>query len=358
MIIHNELKKELLAWDNTKPIYKQFEQKCEILTNLSGLIISPEDYQIQYEAQKSSVNKYMDLQDELYRFLYHKYPNVEFAMAGRLKSPFSYYEKVIRKFIEQLLKDEYKIVKVLDVYAMKVLLTNINYPIDKVSVDMQGIYIDCGPNEFRIEKDDCFEFSHEGNTISAVVKEGASNIYIDHVTPHICTTTRDKKDLILPLSLASIYKKSSKEHLVKYCYKFQEDIGEFCNHKKFETKKMKDYIEKEKPSGYASLQWSFYSEEDALGIECQTRTLDMEIFNNKERAEYYKPDEHKLTKNALQKMPYFALTTRVNFAEEGFTTWRWNDEECFEYLYGIPLKEYRKQMQPTVQFKEKEDGAR
>ena len=109
---------------------------------------------------------------------------------------------------------------------------------------------------------------------------------------------------------------------------------------------------------------SLYAVGDILGstdcfiCEADLYVSDMEIFNNKERAEYYKPDEHKLTKNALQKMPYFALTTRVNFAEEGFTTWRWNDEECFEYLYGIPLKEYRKQMQPIVQFKEKEDGAR
>lgn len=357
MIIDEKVKEKLMTWNDKEPIYKQFEQKCRALSKISGLIIDPDDYQVQYEAHKSSVNKYMDLQDELYGFLYKKYPNVEFAMAGRLKSPFSYYEKVIRKFIEQLSKDEYRTVEVLDVYAMKVFLLNINYPIDKVSVDMEGIYIDSGANEFRIEKDDCFEFLHDGNAINAVVKEDVSNIYVDNVTPHICTT-RNNKEFDFPLNLATTYKKSSKEHLIKYCYKFQDDIAKFCNDKKFATKKMKDYIENPKPSGYTSLQWSFYSEEDALGIECQTRTYDMEKFNNEEREAVYKPNEHKLTKNALQKIPYFALSTRVNFAEEGFTTWRWDIEDCFEYLYGIPLKEYRKQTQPTVQFKEKEDGAR
>lgn len=363
MVIDEKVKEKLLTWNDLEPIYKQFEQKCSTLSKISGLIINPDDYQIQYEAQKSSVNRYMDLQDELYGFLYKKYPNVEFAMAGRLKSPFSYYEKVIRKFIQQLAKDEYRIVEVLDVYAIKVFLLNINYPIDKVSVDMEGIYIDSGANEFRIEKDDCFEFLHKGNTISAVVKEGASNVYVDHITPHICAT-RNKQEFDFPLNLATAYKKSSKDHLVKYCYKFQDDIAQFCNDKEFVTRKMKDYIENEKPSGYASLQWSFYSKEDALGIECQTRTYDMEKFNNKEREEFYKPDEHRLSRNALMKVPRFALTTRTNFSEEGFTTWRWNEDECFEYLFGTSIKEYRKQMQPTVEFKKEtptrtpDDGAR
>ncbi|MCI9286826.1 MAG: hypothetical protein HFJ57_02420 [Clostridia bacterium] len=363
MIIDENVKNRLLTWNDDEPIYKQFEEKCATLSQISGLVITPDDYQVQYEAQKSSVNYYMDSQTELYGFLYKKYPNVEFAMAGRLKSPFSYYEKVIRKFIEQLSKDEFRIVEVLDVYAIKVFLLSINYPVDKVSVDTEGIYIDSGANEFRIDKDDCFEFIHKGKVITALVNEGATNVYVDNSTPRICTT-RNNEDFDFPLNTANTYKKSSKEHLVKYCYKFQEDIAAFYNDKNFNTRKMKDYIASPKDSGYSSLQWSFYSEDESLGIECQTRTYDMEKFNNKEREYGYKPNEHKLSRNALKKVPRFALTTRTNFSEEGYTTWKWDEAECFEYLFGTSLKEYRKKMLPTVEFKnealkrEKEDETR
>lgn len=351
MIIDEAVKKQLLTWNDDEPIYKQFEEKCATLSHLSGLVIDPDAYQVQYEAQKSSVNYYMDLQNELYGFLYKKYPNIEFAMAGRLKSSFSYYEKVIRKYIEQLSKDECRIVEVLDVYAIKVFLLNINYPIDKVSIDSEGIYIDSGANEFRIDKDDCFEFMHEGKVITALVNDDATNVYVDNSTPHICTT-RNNEAFDFPLNTATTYKKSSKEHLTKHCYKFQEDIATFYNDKNFITRKMKDYIASPKPSGYSSLQWSFYSEDESLGIECQTRTYDMEKFNNMEREEAYKPNEHKLTKNALKKVPRFALTTKTNFSEEGYTTWKWDESECFEYLFGTSLKEYRKKMQPTVEFKD------
>lgn len=355
MIIDENVKNKLLTWNDDEPIYKQFEEKCATLSKLSGLVIDPYTYQVQYEAQKSSVDYYMDSQSELYGFLYNKYPNVEFAMAGRLKSPFSYYEKVIRKYIEQLSKDEFRIVEVLDVYAIKVFLLNINYPVDKVSIDTEGIYIDSGPNEFRIDKDDCFEFIHEGKAITALVNEGATNVYVDNSTPRICTT-RNNEDFDFPLNKATTYKKSSKEHLTKYCYKFQEDIATFYNDRKFTTRKMKDYIASPKASGYSSLQWSFYSEEESLGIECQTRTYDMEKFNNIEHEEVYKPNEHELTRNALKKVPRFALTTRTNFSEEGYTTWRWDEAECFEYLFGTSLKEYRKKMQPTVEFKKDNSG--
>lgn len=360
MIIDKDIKNRLLTWNDEEPIYKQFEEKCATLSKLSGLIINPDDYQIQYEAQKSSVDYYMNLQNELYGFLYKKHPNIEFAMVGRLKAPFSYYEKVIRKYVEQLSKDEFRIVEVLDVYAIKAFLLNINYPIDKVSVDSEGIYIDSGANEFRIEKDDCFEFTNNEKTINAIVSEGASNLYVDTSVPHICTT-RNNEDFDFPLNSATMYKKSSEKHLVKYCYEFQTDTATFFNERKFTTRKKKDYIASPKASGYSSLQWSFYSEEESLGIECQTRTYDMEKFNNMEREYGYKPNEHKLSRNSLKKIPRFALTTQTSFSEDGYTTWKWDDSECFEYLFGTSLKEYRKKMQPTVEFKDntlKEDEVR
>lgn len=352
MIIDEKIKTRLLSWNDNEPIYKQFERKCASLTRISGVVINPIDYQLQYELHESSVDTYVDFQTELYGTLYEKYPNVEFGMAGRLKSSFSHYEKVIRKFVELFQRDEFKTAQILDDYAIKIFILSINYPVDKISVDSEGIYIDSGADEFRIDDGDCFEFLYKDKPINVLVKEGASNVWIDNTIPYIRTVKNDE-EIILPLNTATQYKKSTKDHLVDFCRDFQKDVEDFYNSKGFDTKKRKDYISKPKPSGYSSRQCSFYSEEQELGIECQIRTYDMERFSNEEREYGYKPSENKLSSNSLNKIPRFALTTR--FAD-GYYTHRMTDAECFEYIFGTSLKEYRKQMKPTITFKN--DGAR
>lgn len=359
MIINERVKRNLLTWNDEEPVYKQFEKKCEKLSSLTGLVIDPLDYQLQYKLHESRKSEYIDIQTRLYARLYKKYPNVEFGMSGRLKSPFSHYEKVIRKFVEQFEKDEIRPVSILDDYAMKIFLKHINYSIDKVSVDSDGIYIDSGAYEFRFSDGDSFDFEYEGKTLNIVVKEGASNIWLDHTTPYICTT-RNGKEIQVPLSLAKTYKRSTKEHLVKYCYEFQKDIERFYNKENFITKKKKDYIDTPKESGYASLQMSFYNEEKNLGIECQTRTYDMERFNNEEREYGYKPNEHTLSRNSINQISRFALTTK--FKNGGFQTYDMSDPECFKLIFGTTMEEYSKRMKPTLTPKEdnerKDDGSR
>lgn len=357
MIIDEKIKSKLLSWNDNEPIYKQFEKKCATLSKISGLIINPIEYQLQYQLHEAALDEYVDFQTELYKTLYEKYPNVEFGMSGRLKSPFSHYEKVIRKFIDLIQKDELKPVQILDDYAMKIFILSINYSVDKISVDSNGIYIDSGADEFRISDGDAFEILYKGKPINIIVNNGATNVWIDNNIPYISTVIDDQK-VTLPLNIATTYKKSGKENLVNYCHDFQDDVEEFYNNHGFVTKKRKDYISNPKPSGYASRQSSFYSEEEELGIECQIRTYDMEKFSNAERKYGYKKNESKLSNNSINRLSRFTLTTR--FAD-GFTTYRMTDAECFEYLYGISLQEYRKQMKPTLAFKDdksKNDGAR
>lgn len=381
MIFNERVKHNLLTWNDKEPIFKQFEKKCEKLSNLTGLVIDPYAYQLQYQLHVANKNYFINLQTKLYEMLYKKYPNVEFGMAGRLKSPFSHYEKVIRKFVYQFEKDEIRPVSILDDYAIKIFLRHINYPIDKLSIDDEGIYIDYGTNEFRFKDGDAFVFEHEGKSLTIAVEKGASNIWIDHTTPYICTT-RNGKEISIPLDLATTYKRSSDEHLVKYCYEFQDATENFFNtlideNKKDEneksttkkdeiiddsyiTKKKKDYIENRKESGYASLQMSFYSKRRNLGIECQTRTQDMERFNNEEREYGYKPNEHTISYNSLSQTSQFTFTTK--FKDGGFQTFEMSEGECFELIFGIPLDEYSKQMMPTLTPKKdnerKDDGAR
>lgn len=367
MIINERVKRNLLTWNDDEPIYKQFEKKCEKLSDLTGLVIDPLDYQVQYKLHESRKSEYIDLQTKLYAKLYKKYPNVEFGMSGRLKSPFSHYEKVIRKFVQQFEKDEIKPVSILDVYAIKVFLRHINYPVDKISVDSEGIYIDSGANEFRFSDGDSFDFEYNEKTHNVVVQAGASNIWIDNSIPHISTTIDDEPVDFL-LNTAKTYKRSTEQHLIKYCYEFQKEIEKFFNTLKskdkqdnsFVTKKKKDYIETRKESGYASLQMSFYNEKKNLGIECQTRTHDMEKFNNEEREYGYKPNEHKLSRNSISQISRFALTTR--FKNGGFQTYDMSDPECFELIFGTTIEEYSKKMKPTLTSKEgttiEDDGAR
>lgn len=347
MLMDEKVKNRLMKWNDDEPIFKQFERKCATLTRLSNLIIDPNDYQLQYNIHESSLDDFIQLQTDLYGFLYEKYPHLDFGMAGRFKSPFSHYEKVIRKFIDLFQKDDFQAVEIMDDYAIKVFLLSLNYPINKISIDSEGIYIDSGPDEFRIIDGDCFEIPFESKKLNISVQENARNVWIDNNTPYICAN-RNGKDIYLPLSTATTYKKSSKEDLVPYCNDFQKDIESFYESQGFETKKRKDYIARPKPSGYASLQCSFYSEEQGLGLECQIRTYDMERFNNMEREYGYKPSEHTLSNNSLSKIPRFALTTKL---ADGYHTYRMTDAECFEYIYGIPLKEYRKQIKPTLQEK-------
>lgn len=354
MIIDQKVKDKLLTFNDTEDIYKQFERKCAYLKRIAGIIVNPADYKLQYEIHEASMDDYINIQTELYETLYNKYPQLEFGMTGRFKSSFSHYEKIIRKFIELIEKDDLRPVEILDDFAMKIFIFSIDYPVDKVSVDTEGIYIDCGPDEFRISNNpdakDAFEFNYKGRTINVLVENDQSNIWIDDGTPYISTTLNDE-EIVLPLTDSTQYKRSNKEDLVPYCYSIQKDVEEFYNSKGFITKKRKDYIARRKESGYSSNQCSFFSEEQSLGVECQIRTQDMETYNNMERQWGYKPSEKKISANSLSKTPRFVLTTKF---PDGVHSYPMTDAECFEYTFGMSLKEYRKQMKPSITFKQDE----
>lgn len=352
MIIDEKTKKRLLKFSDDEDIYKQFERKCSYLSKISRMKINSSYYKLQYEIQEASMNDYVELQTEIYKTIDSKFPQLDFGISGRLKSPFSFYEKIIKKFITLIEKDEFTMVEVLDTFAMKAFVSSINYPVDKVSVDSEGIYIDSGPDEFRISEPisldvpyknklvtDAFEFDYNGKPITILVEEGFSNIWTTNNISYIYTTI-DGEKVTFPLNSAINYKKSHKEDLVPYCSAIQETIQDFLNNQGFDTKKRKDYIKHPKPSGYSSMQWSYYSEEQSLGVEFQTKTSDMELYSNWER-EDYKPNEHTISANSLNRVPRYVLTTKFS---DGIHSLQMTEAECFEYLYSMSLKDYRKLM--------------
>ncbi len=357
MIIDENLKKDLNTWINTnnKSIYSQFEKKCTILSKISNMKINPMQYYLQYDFQAGSLAKFENLQTQLYKKIAKKYPNLEFGMSGRLKSPASHYEKVIRKFVEEFERDEFKPIEILDDYAMKIFTFAIRHPIDKVGIDSEGIYIDSNEDEFRITKNDCFEFEYNNDTITVPVKtdenqeDALLNVWNDNGAAYICTEINGEAITLL-LKNAKVYKRSNKEDLIDYCAGIQETAEAFFHSKKFVTRKRKDYISRPKPSGYASRQVSFYNENENdenanLGLECQIRTYDMEKFNNFERTFGYKPHESKISPNSLNLLPRFIVTTKF---KSGIVTYELDENECFKYVYGMSLEEYFKKMKATL----------
>lgn len=372
MIIDENIEKKLITWNDTEPIFKQFERKCAALNRLSSgkLNIDPYYYAEQYDLHLNSLTTYTDYQTDLYQTLYEKYPNFDFGMGGRLKSIFSHYEKVIRKFVDLYKKSEFKLVEVFDDYAIKVFIRSVSFPVDKISIDSEGIYIDSGADEFRItdtstdevkseiDNDtsyipfDSFDIPYEGSEYNVVVEPGQKNISIVDNIPYI-STVYNGKELTLPLNSATYYKRSSRADLIDYCRDIQKDIEHFFYERGFKTEKRKDYITQPKLSGYSSRQISLHSTEEALYIECQIRTADMEKFSNEERKEVYKPHENELTRNAISRVPRYTLTTKL--PDGAYYTYTMPEEECFEYTYkGISLKEYRKQMNSIAQKKEED----
>ncbi len=357
MDIDKKTEKRLLDWNDEEPIFKQFEKKCSTLSKISGMQIDPYQYQSQYETHKIARETYKTLQTDLYRSIYEKYPEIEFGMAGRIKSPFSHYEKVIRKYIELFKRDEFKPVEILDDFAIKLFIFYHNYQIDKVSTDSEGIYIDSGPDEFRIELGDCFVFNYGEKQHIAIVKEEKvrqktkSNVGISSdKIPYIITTTPDNIVHTFNLKDAKFYKKSTKQCLTTSCYDFQKDIESFFSDRQYTIKKRKDYISNPKPSGYTSIQSSFFSKKANLGIECQIRTYDMEKFSTKEHDEGYKPNAHRVSLNSLQRTPLFSFTTK--FPDQSIVTYLMDEEESFEYLFKMSLEDYRGMMTPTLTPKE------
>lgn len=358
MVIDPKVKKDLLNWNDKEPIYSQFERKCAILSELSGTIIDPSAYQLQYDLHSLYMDSYVNLQTAVYGYIYEKHPELEFGMSGRLKSPFSHYEKIIRKSVELLEKDEFHAVEILDVYAMKIFIRSVSYDIDKISFDSDGPYIRSGANVYRLANNDVFSIPYNGSTIDAVVKiedreykngriKECSNVFFENGVPYI-RITRDNEKLVLPLNDAVKYKKSNRDDLVGYCTEVDKDVEKFLSSDreyKFQIRKRKDYIANEKPSGYQSLQSSFYSAKKGLGIECQTRTTDMEIFNNLEREDGYKPNEHKITNNSLYKLPRYVVTSKF---KNGYESYTMNKSECFEYLYKTTMDDYIKKMSRKV----------
>lgn len=359
MIIDEKTRNRLLKFNDEEDIYKQFERKCANLSRISGIRINPVYYKKQYETHEIKLNYFANIQNEIYKLIHKKYPEIDFGLSGRLKTISSHYEKIIRKFIDLFRKDEFRAVEILDIYAMKAFILSVNYPVDKISVDSNGIYIDSGCKEFRITEPvlldatytknklvtDAFEFDYQGRTITASVKEGKDNIFIEDNIPYISTLI-DGAEAFLPLNSAKTYKRSCKDDIVPYCHEIQENIVKYLDSKGYSAKKKKDYITTPKKSGYSSLQSSFFSEEESLGIEFQIRTYDMELYNNEERKDGYKPNEGKLSNNSTDNTPRFVLTTKF---PNGVHTRIMDKNDCFKYLYHTTIEEYNKTIKPIIE---------
>lgn len=327
-------------FNDTEPIRKQFVAKCAEISKLSGVQIDPYYYFEQFDNFSGSIAYFADIQTELYAKLKTKYPELEFGIRGRTKAPLNYYEKVIKKLIQ----NPFEKPKIYDQFANKIFLMSVQYSIDSINIEDEKVQIESDKELFDIDINDCFDFLYK-NSIRAVLVEDLSNIIIDNGEVFILFLDKeDNTTKKLPLSNAIHYRKSSKDDLVPYCYEIRKDILEFYETKKFERKKTKNYIKSPKESGYESIQDSYYSTEYDVGIETQIKTFDMDKNAKDDPMQCrttYKPGVKDLNNNSIYRVPKYALTTGRKDTNIPLT-YTPAEDVCFKYTFDFLKEDYLK----------------
>lgn len=328
-------------------VIKQFEKYCNELNKQYQTNIDPNYYISQFNNFSSSIQYFAELQEQLYIQLKTSFPNLDFGIRGRSKTAFSYFTKVL----ERLKKDPFEIAEIQDLFANKVFVRSIDFPIDKISFyydDSFAIY--SGHHELDLIHDDALVFPN-GNVIiirnpSEQIIKKDSNLFIKDLDTGILCNLND-----------ATLKRSNQTSLIPYLYEMEKVSYKFYSSIGFERCKIRDYIATPKESGYSALQDSFYSPELNLGIETQYKTQDMETASKedpKQARNTYKKGSREINENTLYQVPHYALTSCIYDRKKNQIvpiTHIPSDDKCLEYTFHITKKEYLKEMALQAQIK-------
>lgn len=328
-------------------VVKQFEKRCLALNEKYQANIDPDYYISQFNNFSSAIRYFADLQEQLYMELKTKYPNLDFGIRGRSKTAFSYFNKVL----EKLRQNPFELAEVQDLFANKVFVRSLDFPIDTVTSYYDGSFsIHSGLHELDLIENDALVFNTDTqistkpnvivlrNLTEQVIKEGP-NIFI-----------KDLDTGVMRNLAHSTLKRSNKNSLIPYLYDMEEVSNEFYSSKGFKRCKIKDYIATPKPSGYSSLQDSFYSSKLNLSIETQFKTEDMERASKedpKQARNTYKKGSRDINENTLYQVPHYALTTCTYDKELKKVvpiTYIPSDDKCLEYTFHITKEDYLAEM--------------
>lgn len=324
---------------NAEVVIKQFEKRCTALNKKYQANIDPDYYISQFNNFSSAIRYFADLQEQLYMKLKTAYPNLDFGIRGRSKTAFSYFSKVL----EKLRKDPFELAEIHDLFANKVFVRSIDFPIDTVDSYFDGSFaINSGLQELNLIEGDVITTENcttlIKNPSSQIVQQG-SEIFIKDLDTGIMQNLSN-----------STLKRSNKDSLVPYLYEMEKISHTFYSNEGFVRCKIKDYIATPKPSGYSSLQSSFFSPELNLSIETQYKTQDMEIASKedpKQARNTYKKGSREINENTLYQVPHYALTTCMYDKELDNVvpiTYIPTDDSCLEYTFHITKPQYLKEM--------------
>lgn len=328
-------------------VIKQFEKRCNDLNAQYNSDIDSHYYIAQFNNFSSSIQYFADLQEKLYMELKTKYPNLDFGIRGRSKTAFSYFTKVLQK----LRKNPFEIAEIQDLFANKIFIRSLDFPIDHISHYYDGTFsIHSGLHELDLITDDAFVFEtdpkvpNQPNTI--VLKNIKEQIIQDQSEVLI----KDLDTGIIRGIINATLKRSNKNSLVPYLYEMEKLSYDFYSNMGFIRCKIKDYLATPKESGYSALQDSFFSPELNLSIETQFKTQDMETASKEDPRQarnVYKKGSREINENTLYQVPHYALTTCIHDKKTGKLipiTHIPNDDECLEYTFHITKEDYLKEM--------------
>ena len=328
-------------------VIKQFEKQCDILNEKYKADIDPSYYILQFNNFSKAINYFATLQEDLYMTLKTKFPNLDFGIRGRTKTAFSYFTKVL----EKLKQNPFEIAEVQDLFANKIFLRSLIYPIDEVLAFYDGSFsIHSGFDEIHLVKGDAFVFdntSQNPNHINTIVLK---NIRRQILKKDSDVFIRDLDTGIIRNIRTSALQRSNEATLSPILYDLEEVAYNFYCSKGFELCKRKDHISIPKISGYSALHDSFYSPEYDLNIETQFKTADMEKASKedpKQARNTYKKGSREINENTLYQVPHYVLTTGVYNKEKDETvpiTYIPDDSECLEYTFHITMNDYLKEM--------------
>lgn len=329
--------------ENDEDIIEQFKKCCYEMKRLYKTNIDVDYYIVRYNeyTSQNSLLQFKNIQEKMYHTLKSKYPDIDFGIRGRTKSPFSYFQKILNKLEDNPKQPVY----VNDECANKIFIRSRKCKINEIGIDNEGPYIIYGKEMIYIKAGDCLNVNFNGRYYN--------NIYISSLSKslflkddHIYVKTSE--GFIVPIQ-DGILEQSSKEDLIPFCYKFRDEIDKFYENLNFELVKQADYIANKKESGYSSLQNSYNLKTPnfSLSTETQIKTADMEYDSKTQpgqKRSLYKPESRILSSNSIYKVPIYILTTAFPNIENmpsqfACATVIPNPEECWNYTFKEKKKD-------------------
>ena len=219
-------------------VIKQFEKRCLALNEQYDAKIDPNYYISQFNDFTSSIRYFADLQEQLYMELKTKYPNLDFGIRGRSKTAFSYFSKVL----EKLRKNPFEIAEVQDLFANKVFVRSIDFPIDNVTSYYDGSFaISSGLHELNLMENDALVFpSTNFKAANASISLVLKNLEEQIVKKQNSIFIKDLDTGILYNLANSTQKRTNQNSLVPYIYEIEKISHEFYSNNVFIRCKIKD----------------------------------------------------------------------------------------------------------------------